>query len=196
LGSGHLPGIMELELGTEAKDKRLNRWIALTVVLLSVFGGLGNIKDGNLVQAMQQAKQDSVDRWAEYQATRTKLHIASTARAQMLVIAGPTPGAAARIEVASLSTDIAHYGREAPRLAHEAQDLAARYDALNVHDDQFDASEAAISTAVSIAAVAALVETPWLLAASWAFGAFGLFMGLCGFLGWAFHPDLLSSWLG
>jgi hypothetical protein len=185
---------MDVELSTEAKDKRLNRWVALTVVLLSVFTGVANIKDGNLVQAMQQAKQDSVDRWAEYQATRTKLHIAETARTEMLVVGGGKPEASAA--VAMLDRDIAHYRAETPVLAREAKGLADRYDALNVHDDQFDASEAAISTAISLAAVAALVESSWLLAAAWLFGAFGMFMGVCGFAGWGFHPDLLSTWLG
>jgi hypothetical protein len=32
--------------------------------------------------------------------------------------------------------------------------------------------------------------------AAWGFGAFGLFMGLCGFLGLGFHPELLSTLLG
>ena len=35
-----------------------------------------------------------------------------------------------------------------------------------------------------------------LLVGAWVFGAFGLFMGICGFAGWGFHPDLLSSLLG
>jgi hypothetical protein len=187
---------MDVELSAEAKDKKLNRWVAITVVLLSVFTGLCNIKDGNIVQAMQQAKSDSVDRWAEYQATRTKLHIAETARSQILIVAGAKPGPPVIAALASLDADIARYRAEAPALATQARRLAAGYDALNAHDDQFDASEAAISTAISIAAVAALVETFWLLAGAWVFGGFGLFMGVCGFAGWAFHPDLLSTWLG
>ena len=187
---------MDVELSAEAKDKRLNRWVAITVVLLSVFTGLCNIKDGNIVQAMQQAKSDSVDRWGEYQATRTKLHIAETARAQILVAAGASPSPPAVAALASIDADIAKYKAETPALANQAQGLSDRYDALNIHDDQFDASEAAISTAISIAAVAALVEAFWLLAGAWIFGAFGLFMGICGFAGLPFHPDLLSTWLG
>src|SRR5690349_22720722 len=74
---------MEVELSAEAKDKRLNSLVALTVVVLSVAMGLGNIKDGNIVQAMAQAQANSLDRWNEYQATRTKLHIVETARAQL-----------------------------------------------------------------------------------------------------------------
>jgi len=40
---------MEVEVNAEAKDKRLNRMVAITVVAFSVFTGLCNIKDGNLV---------------------------------------------------------------------------------------------------------------------------------------------------
>ena len=69
-------------------------------------------------------------------------------------------------------------------------------DALNRHDDQFDASEALIATAVSVSAVAALAESGWLLAVAWAFGACGLFLSLCGFAGWAFHPAVFSTLLG
>jgi hypothetical protein len=98
--------------------------------------------------------------------------------------------------LAGLDSDIAKYKAEVPRLAADAKAQADLYDALNVHDDQFDASEAAISTAISLAAVAALVESGWLLVASWCFGAFGIFMGLCGFAGWSFHPAVLSGLLG
>jgi hypothetical protein len=52
---------MEFEVSAEAKDKRLNRRVAITVVILSVVMGLGNIKDGNIVQAMDQAQAQSVD---------------------------------------------------------------------------------------------------------------------------------------
>jgi hypothetical protein len=98
--------------------------------------------------------------------------------------------------IAGLDRDIAKYRAEAPHLADEAKAEAERYDALNVHDDQFDSSDAAISTAISIAAVSALAESGWLLASAWVFGAFGLFMGLCGFAGWGFHLSLLSGLLG
>jgi hypothetical protein len=188
---------MEIEVSAEAKDKRLNRAVAITVVALSVAMGLGNIKDGNIVQAMEQAKADSVDRWNEYQATRTKTHIARTARTEIAIMAAtPAAAPAARIALAGLDVDIAKYIAEAPRMAAAAQGFADRYDALNVHDDQFDASEALLSTAISVAAVAALVESGWVLAGAWAFAAMGLFMSLCGFAGWAFHPDFLSTVLG
>src|SRR5438046_10429398 len=95
---------MEVELTAEAKDKRINRLVALTVVILSVAMGLGNIKDGNIVQAMAQAQANSLDRWNEYQATRTKLHIVETARAQR---GAAPPGAAVQKTIAAFDADAA-----------------------------------------------------------------------------------------
>jgi hypothetical protein len=188
---------MEIEVSAEAKDKRLNRAVAITVVSLSVVMGLGNIKDGNIVQNMDQAKADSVDRWNEYQATKTKAHIARTARTQIAILAtSSATAAAARPALASLDADLAKYAAEAPAIARQAKQLSDRYDALNVHDDQFDASEALLSTAISIAAVAALVESDWVLVGAWLFAVCGLAMSVCGFAGLSFHPDFLSSVLG
>ena len=175
---------MEIEVSAEAKDKRLNRGVAVTVVVLSVAMGLSNIKDGNIVQAMEQAQARSVDRWNEYQATRVKARVIEVA-----AVGGTAP-------VTPFAADLARYRAETPQLKAQAQEYEAQYDALNIHDDQFDASEAALSTAISVAAVAALVEAPWVLAAAWVFGAFGLFLSLCGFADWGFHPDVLSTLLG
>jgi hypothetical protein len=184
---------MEVEVSAEAKDKRLNRLVALTVVVFSVATGLGNIKDGNIVQAMAQARANSLDRWNEYQATRTKLHIVETARAQLVAASS---SANVQKTIAGFDADIAKYKAKSPKLAKEAQGFSEQYDALNVHDDQFDAAEASLATAISIAAVAALTES-WLpLIASWVIGGFGLFMTICGFAGWPFHPDVLSTLLG
>jgi len=180
---------MEIEIGAEAKDKRLNSAVAMTVVALSVFMGLAGVKDGNIVQAMQQAQSDAVDTWGEYQATRTKLHIDETALAQLrLLSGGQTPAGLA--EQARLTAEIAKYAKETPELKAKAQGFSAQYDALNVHDDQFDASDALISIAISIAAVAALVESNFALVAAWLFGAAGAVMGMAGFLGLALHSPL------
>jgi hypothetical protein len=160
--------------------------VALTVVLLSIFMGLGQVKDGNIVQAMAQAQSNAVDRWGEYQATRTKLHIDETALAQ----ARATPGLAA--EQVRLTAEIAKYEKEAPDLRKQAEGFQAQYDALNVHDDQFDASDAAIGVAVAVAAVAALSESLPALVFAWLVGGFGVVMGLAGFFGWALKSPLAS----
>jgi hypothetical protein len=177
---------MEIEIDAAAKDKRLNRMVALTVVVFSIFMGLSQVKDGNIVQAMDQAQSNAVDRWGEYQATRTKLHIDETALAQARV----TPALAA--EATRLGTEIAKYEKEAPVLRKQAEGFQAQYDALNAHDDQFDASDAAIGVAVAIAAVAALSESFPALVVAWLFGGFGMVMGLAGFLGLALKSPLAS----
>ena len=187
---------MEVEVTAEAKDKRLNRLVAVTVVALSVCTGLGNIKDGNIVQAMQQAKADAVDTWSEYQATRIKLHVAEVGRTELAIVAGRSGPQAARTQIAALDAEIRKYHILTPKLAAKARGYEERYDAMNVHDDQFDASEALMATAISMAAVAALAENFWLLVSSWICGSIGIFFGVCGFAGLGFHPDILSKFLG
>ena len=189
---------MEVEVAAEAKDKRLNRLVALTVVALSIVMGLGQVKDGNIVQAMQQAQSDAVDRWGEYQATKTKLHIDEVAVAQddfLERLGGAKVAAATAAERTRLSGEIAKYQREIPQLRRQAEGYAAQYDALNVHDDQFDASDALLSIAISVAAVAALSESAWALYAAWGFAALGLVMSAAGFFGWSLHSEFMSRLL-
>src|SRR5258705_10413468 len=57
------------------EDKRLNNLVAVTVVILTVFMAITKTKDDNINQAMQKAKADAVDAWAEYQFARVKLHV-------------------------------------------------------------------------------------------------------------------------
>lgn len=187
---------MEIEVSAEAKDRRINRMVAITVVILSVFTGLCTIKDGNIVQAMDRAQSNSVDAWNQYQAARTKLHLAQDTRTTIGLMATGAPAGRAQAALAQIDRDIARYRAEAPVLQRQAEQYRQDYDALNIHDDQFDASDALVSTAISLAAVAALCESMGLVFASWAFGAMGLFMGMCGFAGWGFHPDMLSNILG
>ena len=180
----------------EASDKRLNRGVAATVVLFSVFLGLCNIKDGNINQNMQQAKADAVDTWSEYQASRTKLHL-SEGEADQLAVLGSIARdqAAVAKQEAVLAARVAKYKTEGPALAVKAKGFEKQYDDLNYHDDQFDATDALVSIAVSVAAVSALVESWWVLFVGWGFGAAGLVFGIAGFAGWAIHPDLLARFL-
>src|SRR4029453_11143747 len=57
------------------EDKLLNNMVAVTVVILTVFMAISKTKDDNINQAMQKAKAESVDAWAEYQFARVKLHV-------------------------------------------------------------------------------------------------------------------------
>ena len=184
------------ELAAEGSDKRLNRMVAISVVILSVFLGLCHIKDDNLVQAMQQAKADAVDTWSEYQATKTKLHITQGAAAQLSVLGELAHDrAAVAAQTAHLAAEVAKYQAEIPTLKAKARGFEASYDAMNYHDDQFDAADALVGIAVSVAAVAALAESAWTLGAAWIFGSLGMLMGIAGFAGWSIHPDFLARFL-
>ena len=57
-------------------------------------------------------------------------------------------------------------------------------------------SDAFLSIAIALAAVAALVDTLWLLYCAWGSGAFGVLMGLAGFAGFNLRPEWLASLLG
>ncbi|WP_297510852.1 DUF4337 domain-containing protein [uncultured Caulobacter sp.] len=189
---------MDIEISAEAKSKSLNRMVAITVVVLSVFLGIMKIKDDNLVQAMQQAKADAVDTWGEYQATKTKLHITEGTIDEMTLLRGMARPAEASVfgaRLTALRAQADKYRAEIPALADKARGFEKRYDDLNYHDDQFDMCDALVSIAVSTAAVAALTESAAVLYVSWAFGGLGLLMGLSGFFGWMIHPDAISRLL-
>jgi hypothetical protein len=78
----------------------------------------------------------------------------------------------------------------------KAKALEAEYDRLNFRDDQFDMSDAFLSIGIALAAVAALADAYWLLCVAWGSGAFGLLMGVAGFLGFNLRPEWIAGLLG
>ena len=70
------------------------------------------------------------------------------------------------------------------------------YDLLNFRDDQFDMSEAFMSIAIAVAAVASLVGSFWLLYVAWGSGAIGVVFWFAGFSGLNFRPEWLAQLLG
>ena len=57
-------------------------------------------------------------------------------------------------------------------------------------------AQAFLTTAIALAAIAALVDLYWLLYVAWATGAFGLTMGVAGFLSLPLRPAALAALLG
>ena len=185
--------------GTERKhDPRLNDTIAVTVVILTVFLAICKVKDDNINQAMQKAQSASVDAWAEYQSTRVKLHVdengLSTLR--LLETAGTIDKTLATKQGAEYEADIKKYEERSKETRAKAEALEKEYDRLNSRDDQFDVSEAFISIAIAVAAVAALVDLWWLLYLAWGSGAIGIIFGLAGFAGIALRAQWLVTLLG
>ena len=185
-----------------AADSRLNGFVALFVAVVATFMALCNVKDGNVVQAMQQAQARAVDQWAYYQSKSTKQHIAENSaemlKVQLEMISGLKPEVRARVEgkVAALETAAKKYEKEKEQIKVEAEQAGKAYDAMNVHDDQFDLAEACLSVGIALAGVTALTKKRWLFGVACAFAGIGILYGLAGFLQWNLHSDLMAKVLG
>jgi hypothetical protein len=180
------------------EDRRLNDLVAVTVVLLTVFMAITKTKDDNINQAMQKAKADAVDAWAEYQFSRVKLHVDENGLNQLRLLetTGQVDKALAAKQAAEYDADIKKYEARSKETRAKAEGLEAEYNRLNFRDDQFDMSDIFLSIAVAVSAVAALVDSFALLWFAWGSGALGLGFGIAGFAGWNFRPEWLAQLIG
>jgi hypothetical protein len=184
-----------MEIEAKSENALLNKMVATTVLIISVFLAIEKVKDDNLVRDMSRVKTESVDVWNQYQAERIKLHIDENATA-MLKATGGANAPAVTAEQQRLSGQITKYVNESAQLFVKAQGEDVLYGELAFHHDQFDLSDAFLSIALALTAVAALSSAYWLLVVGWGFGTLGLLMGISGFAGWSVHPDYLMRWLG
>lgn len=185
--------------GAELRD-RLNNGIAVSVSILAAFMAVTKVKDDNIVQAMQKAQSNEVDRWSQYQAKGVKLNLAEMGhnQAELAQLSAANPEALEKLKQidAAYQKAIAHYKEEQIKLKDLATGYHSEYDELNFRDDQFDISDAALSVAMALLAVTALTRKIWLLWVTMVFAALGMTMGLAGLCGWRIHPEWLTRLLG
>jgi len=185
-----------------AEESRLNGYIALFVAVVATFMALCSVKDGNVVQAMQQSQAKAIDQWAYYQSKGTKQHLAENSadmlKVQLELNPGLKPELRAKLEarISAQETAARTYEKEKVQIKAEAEQAAKDYDAMNVHDDQFDLAEACLSVAIALAGVTALTKKRWLFGVACAFACVGILYGLAGFLRWNLHSDLMAKVLG
>jgi hypothetical protein len=182
----------------DARVRRLNAWVAMTVALLATFMGICKVKDDNLVQAMQQAQADKLDHWSFYQARNIRQEVAQGALDQLRAVQSTKPAA----ERASLDSVVERYealvaDQKAKKdsLRAAAADDQRTYDALNYRDDQFDLSDALTAIAISLLALTSLTQKRWLFGIAMIPTVLGVVMGLAGLAGWHLHPDAISRLL-
>ena len=188
---------------SEQKQKKiqLNNYVAITVVLFVTFMGVCNVKSGNIVQAMQKAQADRIDTWAFYQARNVRAEIAKSTIAQLTLQAAavqtqqPKLRAEYNKEIAKYQAIATKQDQEKEKLQQQAREAEELYEKLNVHDDQFDLSEAAFALAIALLAMTSLTQKGWLYGASMVPAVFGLFMGLAGLLSWDYHPEAMTKML-
>lgn len=180
----------------ERKKSRLNSAVAITVAILATFMGICKIKDDNIVQAMQQAQAAKIDDWSFYQTRNLREEIAQSMIVQLrLQEASQPPTAHENYEhqISVYQKLVEEQKNKKEVLKSQAENDQVTYDQLNVHDDQFDLSDAGITVAISLLAVTALTQKRVLFIFAMLPTAFGLVMGLAGLLGWALHPGALSK---
>jgi hypothetical protein len=183
-------------------ESRFNGYIALFVAVVATFMALCNVKDGNVVQAMQQSQAKAVDQWAYYQSKSTKQHIAENSaemlKAQLEMNAGLKPEVRTKVEakIAAQETAAKKYEKEKEQIKSVAEQAAKDYDAMNLHDDQFDLAEACLSVAIALAGITVLTKKRWLFGVAGVFASLGFLYGLAGFFKWNLHSDLMARILG
>lgn len=177
---------------------RLNTWVALTVAILATFMALCKVKDDNIVQAMQQAQADRIDHWGYYQARNVREEISNATLVQLTLSAEGLPPIRKQVyaaEIARFSALAKDQESKKRDVLRQAQSDQKTYDALNIHDDQFDLSDALLAITISLLALTALTHKRWLLWVALVPAASGILMGLAGLFGWALHPSALSALL-
>ncbi len=181
-----------------SNDPKLNSWIAIVVAVSASFMAIFNIKDNNIVQAMSQAQAHAIDTWSFYQAKSTKQHLAENIKNQLEIdlLFQPHIDQQAQEKVKKLieesQSKIEKYEKEKNDLKIQAESFQIEYEKLNLHDDQFDLAEAAISLALSILGITALIQKRPLFYFALVLVGVGLTFGFAGFLNWNLHPDWLA----
>lgn len=184
------------------KESKLNSIVAVLVAVSATFMALCNVKDGNIVQAMEQAQARSVDQWAYYQAKGMKQNLAEQAVDELEFsrdqLVNPSPELRGHYDsrIQAYKEKISKFELEKSQIRKEAEQAQKDYDRLNFHDDQFDATEACLSVAIALFGITALTQKRWLLGVGAAFVVFGFTLGMGGFLGLRIHPDFLARLLG
>ena len=176
----------------EARSKKLNAVVAVTVAILATFTGICKVKDDNIVQAMQQAQADKLDHWAFYQARNIRQEVAE-ATALQLELARPKGGGGAAYDgaISRYKALAAEQAKKKDELKAQAEDDQRHYDQLNYRDDQFDLSDALVAIAIAMLAVTALTQLWPLYFAALVPTFFGLLMGVAGLVALPIHPDAL-----
>ena len=186
----------------KARESKLNTIVAVAVAVIATFMALCNVKSGNIVQNIALAQSQSVDQWSYYQSKSTKQHIAENAVEQLMLERDLAQNLSSEQHqklddaIEKQRKNSKKYDQEKEDIKKQAVAYEATRDALNMHNDQFDASEALLSVAIALLGVTALTQKRWMLAVAGAFAVFGGFMGVAGFAKLSFHADFLARLLG
>lgn len=175
-----------------AGESKINAWVAVWVAITATFMALCNVKDGNIVQAMQQAQADNIDAWNYFQAKSTKQ---SQAQNTLEIIKlQKTSGTDSLIK--KYEADIARYEKEKNDIKAQAEGFKKQYNDINVFDDQFDMTDALLSISIALFGITALTKKKWLFWFASGLSMLGIIFGVTAFMGISLHSDFVSRILG
>jgi len=167
-------------------NSTLDSCIGIMVVLLATFLGVCSVKAGNIGQAMEKKQVERNNNWAWYQA-RTIRSTVYECTAEELSLARPGESDEAKQAREALRKrfldDIGRQKTEREKQKADAEASEEDYESLGKKDDQFDLCEAALAIGLALFGVTALVKRWMLFVFALVPAAFGVFMGIAGFMG-------------
>jgi hypothetical protein len=176
----------------QAGKSKINSRVALFVAITATFMALCNVKDGNIVQAMDQAQAHSIDAWSYFQAKSTKQAIAENAL-ELLKLQN-TSGSVEIIK--KYEEQINRYEKEKDEIKAQAEGFEKEYNDTNLFDDQFDMTEALLTISIAMFGITSLTQKKWLLWFAGTVSLIGIILGVTAFIKISLHSDFISKLLG
>src|ERR1700760_3927394 len=112
----------------KAGENKINSLVALFVAITATFMAICNVKDGNIVQSMDQAQAHSIDAWSYFQAKSTKQSIAENTLE--ILRAQKTPANDSLVK--KYEAQIAKYDKEKAEIKLQAEGYQKAYDDINL----------------------------------------------------------------
>lgn len=175
-----------------AGRNRINSLVATFVAMTATFMAICNVKDGNIVQAMEEAQAHVIDSWSYYQAKSTK----QATMESVLELAKLQKAPGVDTLVKKYEAQIARYEKEKAEIKKQAEGFQQKYDDINLFDDQFDMTEALLTISIAMFGISSLTQRKWLLWFASGVSLLGMVLGLAAFLKIPLHSDLISRILG
>jgi uncharacterized protein DUF4337 len=176
----------------ERGKSKINSVVAVFVAITATFMALCNVKDGNIVQAMEEAQAHSIDAWSYFQAKSTKQAIAENSLGLLKL---QNTQANAEVEK-KYQDEIDRYEKEKAEIKSQAEGYQKEYNDKNLFDDQFDMTEALLTISIAMLGITSLTQKRWLLFFASAVSLLGIILGLAAFLKINLHSEFVSRILG
>jgi hypothetical protein len=180
------------ETAGNADKSKINALVALFVAITATFMAICNVKDGNIVQAMDQAQAHSLDSWSYYQSKSTKQATIES----VLELARLQHVSGVDTIIRKYEVQVARYDKEKAEIKKQAEEFQKQYDDLNLFDDQFDMTEALLTISIAMFGISSLTQRKWLLWFASGMSLLGIVLGLAAFLKVSLHSDFVSKILG